>query len=349
MSQIRRIVTAMPENSETPLDDLHGWNTPTNRFFVRNHFAVPCIDLTTWQLTITGCVANPMQWTYEKLIEAPERSLFATIECAGNGRSFLQPRAAGVQWGAGAVANAEWTGIPLHLLLKQAGLRPEAVELLFQGADYGREDGHPHTMHFARSLPLGKAMHPDTLLATHMNGEPLQPNHGFPLRLLVPGWYGVANVKWLHRIEVLNHPFHGYFQSTKYTVADPSSTRRHIVRGGLIKSEILGPGPGRLLVPGPVRISGLAWSGEKPVALVEVSTDGGRQFSPATLIGPQAPYSWVMWEYHWEAARPGSYKLLSRAVSQDGMVQPREHETHYEGYQVHYSRAVTVVVQASSP
>jgi DMSO/TMAO reductase YedYZ molybdopterin-dependent catalytic subunit len=194
MSDHRKVVTATPENSETPLDKVRSWVTPNRLFFVRNHFPIPEIDLDTWRLQLDGYVQSPRQWTWEELAAMPTRSVFATVECAGNGRSFLEPRAAGVQWGAGAIGHAEWTGIPLAHLLDEAGLRREAVEVLCEGCDMGSEADHPEPMCFARSLPLDKALDPDTLLVTHMNGEPLEAEHGFPLRLFVPGWYGVASV-----------------------------------------------------------------------------------------------------------------------------------------------------------
>src|SRR5262249_6225590 len=142
----------------------------------------------------------------------------ATVECAGNGRSFLKTRVPGVQWGAGAIGHAEWTGVPLRLVLERAGLKPDAVEVVFEGSDRGSEADHPEPMNFARRLPLATALDADTLLAYRMNGELLQPNHGYPVRLFVPGWYGVASVKWLRRIEVIDRPFAGYYQSVKYTV-----------------------------------------------------------------------------------------------------------------------------------
>src|SRR5439155_10205151 len=182
MPEQRRIVTAAPENSETPLEAVQSWVTPTRLFFVRNHFPVPEIDLATWRLKVAGCVERPLTLTWDDLKALPERNVFATVECAGNGRSFLQPRVAGVPWGAGAIGHAEWTGVPLRRVLEKAGIGSSAVQVLFQGADIGTESDHPAPMHFERSLPLAKAMELDTLLAFRMNGELLDPIPGFPLR-----------------------------------------------------------------------------------------------------------------------------------------------------------------------
>src|SRR5882724_1788916 len=215
----RKHISAVgPENSETPLASIHGWVTPNRLFFVRNHFEQPQLDMAGYRLRIEGAVERPYELTWEELSSLPHRSLFATVECAGNGRSFLQTPVPGVQWGAGAVGHAEWTGVPLARVLERAGVKPGAIEVLCEGADRGSEPDHPAPMQFGRSLPLRKALHPDTLLAYRMNGELLAPSHGFPLRLFVPGWYGVASVKWLRRIEVLERPFQGYYQTTKYTI-----------------------------------------------------------------------------------------------------------------------------------
>src|SRR5256886_3349563 len=154
MPEQRKIVTAAPENSETPLEAVRGWVTPTRLFFVRNHFPVPTLDVASWRLSVEGRVKHRRDWTWDQLMELPQRSVFATVECAGNGRSFLAERAAGVQWGAGAIGHAEWTGVPVAAVLERVGLRPGAVEVLFEGADRGTEADHPEPMNFARSLPV---------------------------------------------------------------------------------------------------------------------------------------------------------------------------------------------------
>ncbi len=344
MSEQRKVVTAVPENSETPLENVRSWVTPNRLFFVRNHFDVPALDLGDWRLRVEGCVARPTAWTWDELAALPEHTVFATVECAGNGRSFLQPRVAGVQWGAGAIGHAEWTGVPLRLVLERAGVGPQAVEVLFEGCDCGTESDHPEPMHFARSLPLVKALDKDTLLAFRMNGELLEPSHGFPVRLFVPGWYGVASVKWLQRIEVLDRPFQGYYQSQKYTVQHrtPQGQETSVVGPMAVKSEIIRPHAGAVLGLGTNRLFGVAWAGEEAVAKVEVSTDGGHIWSQAELIGPRAAYSWTLWEYLWEVAKPDSYGLLVRATATNGQVQPSRHDPLLGGYMIHHSRPIVV-------
>ncbi len=348
MSEQRKMVTAAPENSETPLDKVRSWVTPGRLFFVRNHFPVPEIDLDSWRLQVDGCVLHPRSWSWEELSAMPTHSVFATVECAGNGRSFLEPRAAGVQWGAGAIGHAEWTGIPLNKLLQEAGLRSDALEVLCEGADCGSEPDHPEPMHFARSLPLAKALNADTLLVTHLNGEPLEPVHGFPLRLFVPGWYGVASVKWVRRIEVLASPFRGYFQTHKYTVLRKAAhgVEKQTVGPMAVKSEIIRPQEGSVLGSGAHRIFGVAWAGEETVSHVTVSTDNGATWSEANLLGPHAAYSWTLWEYPWEVALAGTYTLLARARSVSGCMQPLAHDELNGGYLIHHARPLRVDIVA---
>jgi DMSO/TMAO reductase YedYZ molybdopterin-dependent catalytic subunit len=348
MPEQLKVVTQSPQNAETPLADVHGWVTPTRLFFVRNHFDVPEIDAATWRLSVGGCVARPLELTFSELTEMPQRTLLATLECAGNGRSFLSQKVPGVPWGAGAVAHAEWSGVPLRDVLELAGIDEDAVEIVCQGADTGTEPDHPQRMHFARGLPLKKALHRDTLLALRMNGEPLTPSHGYPLRLLVPGWYGVASVKWLTRLEASREPFRGYFQTVKYTIQQntPAGRQTTPLTAMAVKSEIVRPFAGEALGLGKQRVFGLAWAGEDAVARVELSTDGGQTWHETELLGPSAPYSWTMWEYLWNVRTPGAYELLSRAVSTSGRTQPREYDPLYSGYMIHFSRAIPVRVES---
>src|SRR5262245_8922190 len=349
MPDNRRIVTAEPENSETPLERIGSWVTPTRLFFVRSHFQVPAVELPTWRLRVDGCVERPREWTYEELTDLPERTVFSTVECAGNGRSFLKPHVHGVQWGAGAIGHAEWTGVPLRLVLEQSGIKPGTVEILCEGLDTGREADCPEPLTFARSLPLGKALDTDTLLVTRMNGEPLEPIHGFPLRLIVPGWYGVASVKWLGRIAALDQRFTGYYQTRKYTVqrrTPHGSVETCVVGPMAVKSEIIRPAAGETLGLGPNRIFGVAWAGQEAVARVEVSADGGVSWGDAELLGPKAPFSWTLWEYLWEAADTGSRELMARATTASGLVQPTEHDMLLGGYQIHFMRPRKIVVDS---
>jgi DMSO/TMAO reductase YedYZ molybdopterin-dependent catalytic subunit len=343
----RRVIVQEPENSETPLNDLRSWVTPNRLFFVRNHFGAPAIDPQTWSLKVGGLVARGIELDQAAIESLPVRSVFATMECAGNGRSFLEQTTHGVQWGAGAIGHAEWTGTPLRLVLEMVNPQGAAREVVFTGADRGTEPDHPQTMAFARSLPLETAWGEDILLATRMNGEPLTPAHGRPLRLIVPGWYGVASVKWLTGIHLTDKEFKGYYQSTKYTVRRRSARGMQVEVVGEMqpKSEILQPTDQSEVGVGLNRIFGLAWAGPDAVAAVEVSTDGGRNWAQANLIGMTAPYSWAMWEYSWRPSQTGRCQLLSRAVSTSGRMQPMRHEPLNGGYLIHHSRPITVEVK----
>lgn len=337
MEASRKIVTASPENSETPLETVAAWVTPNRLFFVRNHFEPPAaIDPATWELSLDGLVAQPRTWTPAQLAAMPQRTVFATVECAGNGRSFLTEKAPGVQWGAGAIGHAEWTGVPLCDLLAPAGLAATALEVVFAGADRGTEDGEE--MNFSRSLPLEKALHPDTILALRMNGEALEPNHGAPLRLFVPGWYGVASVKWLRRMTVIDHAYPGHFQTVKYTIDQPTpqGPQRVPLGPGRTKSEILIPRAGTILSPGTNRIAGLAWTGESHITRVEVSTDGGRTWQAAHLQERPQPYSWCRWECLWTVASPGDYTILARARAANGDAQPDAYAPGNLGYLINH-------------
>ncbi len=348
MAVQQKVLSTAPENRETPLADVPSWVTPNRWFFVRSHYETPEIDIAKWRLSIGGCVERERDLSWEQLEALPRRSVFATMECAGNGRSFLKPRVEGVQWTAGAVGHAEWSGVPVRWVLEQAGLHSIASEIVFYGADSGVEHGHDKPQPFARSLPREKALHPDTLLATHMNGEPLEPSHGYPLRLVVPGWYGVASVKWLTRIEAVTAPFQGYFQTEKYTIQHRTGggTRTDVVGPMPVKSEIIRPTENSVLGIGANRLFGMAWAGEHAVATVEVSVDGGISWQRAELQGPRAPYSWTAWEYLWETAAPGEYTLLARAISANGEVQPMDHDANRGGYLINFSRPIPVRVDA---
>jgi DMSO/TMAO reductase YedYZ molybdopterin-dependent catalytic subunit len=347
IAAVRKTLTISPENSETPLDEAAEWVTPTRLFFVRNHFEVPPVP-SGWAVELEGLVSRPISWTMAELAAQPQHTVAATVECAGNGRSFLREKAAGVQWGAGAVAHAEWTGVSVARLLTMAGVGPGARDVVFEGADRGLEAGHPEPIGFSRSLPLSKAMHPDTLIALRMNGQPLEPNHGAPARLFVPGWYGVASVKWLRRIRVIDHAYQGYFQTEKYVVE--RRTERGIARlalgPGIVKSEILSPATDAQLTPGTYRITGLAWAGEDRVARVDVSTTGGSSWQTAQILGESHPYAWCRWESLWTVRDAGRYTIMARAWSELGQCQPFEYDPHNLGYLVNMVLPRTVYVRS---
>src|SRR5215831_13909499 len=269
-----------PLNLEMPFSTMDSFLTPTKSFYVRTHFPIPTIDRNAWWLHVEGEVEKPFAINYEQLTAFEPVTAPVTLECAGNNRNFLEPKAKGVQWRLGAVGTAEWTGVPLSILLDRAGVKAEACEVILEGTDGGQleETKRPAgKMHFARSIPLAKA-HRDVLLAYQMNGIDLPPQHGFPLRAVVPGWYAVASIKWLRRIIVTDRPFAGYYQTIDY-----SYWRRRGDIGELapltemqVKAEIAQPSSGETVATNSnVRVHGAAWTCDVEIAKVELSTDGG--------------------------------------------------------------------------
>jgi len=269
-------------------------------------------------LSVGGLVEHPLAAPID-LGGFEQRRLVATLECAGNGRAFLQPPVPGEQWELGAVSTAEWEGIPLRSLLELARLRREAVEVVFEAADG-----------FARSLPLEVALHPETLLVTAMNGEPLPHLHGGPVRVLVPGWYGMAAVKWLTRIEAVGEPFRGHFQVERYVI-DGRSMGEMAVRAVISEAR-------------PGRVRGYAWTGRGTVRSVELSADGGRTFAPARLLPAAGPHAWVEWIAGWQPDGPGENFLIARATDSGGRVQPLEQSWNELGYANNQARPVRVMV-----
>jgi DMSO/TMAO reductase YedYZ molybdopterin-dependent catalytic subunit len=345
------IRSARPEDFEMPLDGFNTWITPLERFFVRTHVYTPEVDPAQWQLKVEGRVAQPLSLSLADLREFPRVELVSVLECAGNGRAFYRPTVAGLQWEYGSVGNGRWTGVRLVDVLKKAGYDAGAREVLFNGADVPIG-----TMpDFMRAIPLAKAIHPDTLLAFEMNGQPLTASHGFPLRVVAPGWAGDNWVKWLTNIEVRDKEFDGFFMKTAYrhpvrtvapgTAVDPADmTPVHSLRP---KSVIVSPVDGQTVAPGAVKIQGAAWAGEYAISSVEVSADNGRNWRAATLGPDKAKYGWRFWETDWSAGRIGSYVLMARATDESGETQPLVEEWNPSGYLWNVAQQVRVEVSAA--
>jgi DMSO/TMAO reductase YedYZ molybdopterin-dependent catalytic subunit len=338
-----------PPNLEFPFSALDGRTTPNHRFFVRCHFTMPKIDIANWRLNVDGHVERGFELSFDELRAMPAKSVTATLECAGNSRGMLVPQASGLPWQLGAVGNAEWTGVPLSAVLEKAGVRDGAVEVVLEGADSGAinsEPKSPGVVSFARSLPMEKARRPEVLLAYQMNGADLPAEHGFPLRVVVSGWYGMASVKWLRRISVVDKPFDGFWQTFQYSHWDRS--------GGLpvmrpiteiqVKSAIARPAFHEQVASGkPYRVFGAAWAGESDVTKVEVSTDGGSSWQPAKLLDEPTPFAWRRWEYQWQVpAGANRYTLMARATDKRGRTQPAKHDPDRRSYMVNFTLPVEV-------
>lgn len=323
-----------PFNASTPLAALAEDVTPTSLHYVRNHFPVPSADAKAWRVEVEGHVERPRGFTVRDLERRhAAREVTVTLECAGNGRSRMRPSPPGTPWDEGAVSTASFTGVSLRDVLGRCGLRSGAVEVLLVGADRGPAGGRE--IAFERSVPLADALLPDTILAWAMNGERLLPDHGFPVRAVVPGWYGVASVKWLSRVEVLTEPFDGFFQRERYTFDgwQPEEEPPVPVQRMRVKSLIHAPASGaRVRVGVPVRVVGRAWSGAARVVRVDVSADGGASWVEAGLAPPVAEHAWRAFAAEWTPRERGPATLLARASDASGASQPLELPANRHGY-----------------
>jgi DMSO/TMAO reductase YedYZ molybdopterin-dependent catalytic subunit len=322
---------------EMPPEFINSWLTPVPHFFVRNHMHEPStLEASEWQLTISGEVEKPLTLSLTDLQKIEAHSVVNTLECAGNGRSFQQPRVPGIQWGKGAVGNARFSGPRLRDLLERAGVKTSGKHVSFHGLDEVSGKVPP----FIRSIPIEKANDNDTLIALQMNGSELTRDHGFPARTLVPGWVGSASVKWLSEIKVLEKEFEGNFMKPGYRwpnhpvkpgeAVNPDDT--HPLTALTVKSIIATPIDASILKSRKLHISGAAWAGEADIAKVEVSADGGATWLPAKLGSDQAKYAWRLWSLQWKAPKSGEYTLLSRATDSQGRVQPQTAEWNPSGY-----------------
>jgi len=322
---------------ESPVDYFNTWLTPVPHFFVRNHMHEPSeLEAGDWRLSIGGEVEKPLTLALAELSRFESHAVVNTLECAGNGRSLQRPQVPGIQWGKGAVSTARFTGPRLRDVLQRAGVKSTGKHVMFRGLDEVPGKVPP----FIRSIPIEKAIDSDTLIATHMNGLPLTKHHGFPARALVPGWIGAASCKWLTEIKVLESEFVGNFMSPGYRFPNqpgqpgeavkPEDT--HPLTALSVKSVIAGPLDGATVKSGKVSVHGAAWAGEADIAKVEISTDGGTSWNPATLGHDQSHYAWRLWSFNWKAAKSGDYAILSRATDSQGRTQPSTPVWNPSGY-----------------
>jgi DMSO/TMAO reductase YedYZ molybdopterin-dependent catalytic subunit len=324
-----------PENQETPIQFVREWMTPEKFIYLRNHFKYPVFTENFYRLQIDGAIDQPMVFNYRDLLTMPSQTLVTVIECSGNKRVYFRPRVYGEQWHDGAISQVVWKGVPLNYLLSLIRMRDSAKEIVFEGHDRGNRPDIPGVFPFARSVPLSKAMHPDTIIAYELNGKPIPYKHGFPLRLIVPGWYGMAWVKWLKRISVVEHPFSGPFQVVDYNYYPlrDSSLNKRPVTSVRINSIIQQPLNFSTLSRGQYHIQGLAWTGEGEIIAVEVSTDNGETWKDAKLQRDSTqPYSWIFWNYQWKVFKSGEYTIMSRAYDSYGHSQPFKAEWNQKGY-----------------
>ena len=317
-------------NQETRLETLRGYLTPGSHFFVRQHATTPALDLGTWRLRIEGNgVERPVELSFDDLLRLPSRSVIAFVECAGNGRGFFKELmgkvASGTQWHFGGIGVAEWTGVPLGAVLELARVRRDTprdiLNVLVEGLD---------SVKVNRPMSLAKALEEDTLLAYAMNGEPVPPDHGFPLRAIVPGWVGINNIKWVGRIEVRNSVIDVPTTTKTYVMEGPDYPSKPVLREQTIKSAVALPW-GAMLPAGRQRVRGFAWSPVGRISRVDYSLDRGATWQPAALREPNIARAWARWDFEWDA-RPGDHVILTRAADDRGNTQPSSIFWNAQGY-----------------
>lgn len=335
-----------PEIRPTPLAALADPEMPTERHFVRNHFHIPQADAAAWTLAIDGAVERPLSFSLDDLLRMPARTQAVTLECAGHRRAEFEPATSGVQWGAGAVSEARWTGVPLEDLLNRTGVTAGATEVVFEGADCGKHRTSDGEVPFARSIPLARALNDDVLVAFEMNGSAIPAVHGAPIRAIVPGVYAVASVKWLRRIEVLERPFDGPFQVDDYRMFGLGSYETpESVQDLNINALIVAPETGAVIRGGSISISGIAWGGRGGVDAVEVRLSG-QQWRQAFVAAPNPPYGLVRWRCLADDVPPGEHTIEVRARDRTGRVQPEKPQWNTLGYANNSKHRVAITVRA---
>ncbi len=317
-------------NLETRLETLRGYLTPASHFFIRQHATTPALDTRTWRLRVEGnALERPLELGFDDLLRLPSRSVIAYVECAGNGRGFFKEFmgkvASGTQWRFGGIGVAEWTGVPLGAVLELARVRRDTprdiLNVLVEGLD---------SVKVSRPISLAKAFEEDTLLAYAFNGEPVPPDHGFPVRAIVPGWVGINNVKWVGRIEVRNTVIDVPTTTSSYVLEGPDYPSKVVLRQQTIKSAVALPW-GATLPAGRQRVRGFAWSPAGRISRVDYSLDRGATWLPAFLREPNIPRAWARWDFEWDA-RPGEHVILTRAVDDQGNTQPASIPWNAQGY-----------------
>ena len=332
-------------NHGMPLEALRWDVTPIGLHYLLVHYDVPMVDLASHRLRVGGCVERELSLSLDDLRLRETVTEAVTMECAGNGRALLEPRPISQPWLREAVGTGEWTGTPLAGLLAEAGVREGGVDVVFTGLDRGVEGGVAQA--YARALPVAEALRPGVLLAWGLNGHVLPPQHGFPLRLVVPGWYGMTNVKWLASIEVLDRPYDGYQNAQAYRLRASEDDPGVAVTRMMPRALMAPPGVPdfmsrrRHLPPGPVRVEGRAWSGWADIESVELAVDG--EWRPAKLAGRPGPHAWRAWSAEWDAS-PGEHVLACRCTDRAGNSQPDGPPWNVGGYANNAVQRVEVVV-----
>ena len=336
-------------NHALPLEALRWDITPVGLHYLLTHYDIPDVDPGAWRLEVDGLVERPLSLALDDLRARPAIDVVMTMECAGNGRVHIEPHVVSQPWVLEAVGTARWRGTSVAGILEEAGIRDDAVDVLFTGLDRGVEGGEEQA--YARSLTPAELLGSEAILAYEVNGAPLPPQHGFPLRLLVPGWYGMTSVKWLSRITLLEERFDGYQMRHSYRVRHAEDEPGEPITAIAPRSLMVPPGipeflsRARVVDAGRCELVGRAWSGEAEIVGVDVSVDGGESWTSAEL-GDDAlgRWAWRSWQFAWDA-EPGEYELCCRARDAAGNEQPLAPSWNLGGYKNNAVQRVRVSVQ----
>jgi sulfane dehydrogenase subunit SoxC len=335
-------------NHALPLEALRWDLTPIGLHYLLVHYDIPDVDVASWRLEVDGLVERPLSLSLDDLRSRPASEVTVTMECAGNGRAHVEPHVVSQPWLYEAVGTARWRGVPAATVLEEAGVADAALEALFVGLDRGVEGGEEQA--YARSLPLEQLLASEALLAYEVNGVALPPQHGYPLRLVVPGWYGMTSVKWLARISLRDEPYDGYQMHHSYRVRYEEDEPGEPITTIAPRSLMVPPGIPeftsrvRMVERGPCELVGRAWSGGGEIVAVDVSTDGGESWSAAEL-GDESlgRWAWRSWRFAWDA-EPGEHELCCRARDAAGDEQPSSAPWNLGGYKNNAVQRVRVVV-----
>jgi DMSO/TMAO reductase YedYZ molybdopterin-dependent catalytic subunit len=337
-----------PENQETPIQFIETDFLTSHLFYRRNHFSYPMLTTANYWIPINGSVNTPILFSMQDILQLPSKTIKTVLECAGNKRSLFEPKVFGEQWGKGAISQGAWKGVPLKALLELAGVKDGAKEVVVEGYDFGNRTDLDHVFTFTRSLPITKALHPDTIIAYEYNHQPIPFKHGFPLRLIVPQWYAMASVKWIKQITVINQNFTGPFQSIDYVYYPHKETNKDArpVTTMKVNSTIQKPLDRDILNTGKHFIKGIAWTGKGTIRKVEISTDNGQTWSNAKVDNRNKPgYEWVSWSHEWNIEEKGEYTILSKATDSFSRVQPTSPLWNRKGYGYNAVDEITVKVE----
>ncbi|TWD98727.1 molybdenum-dependent oxidoreductase-like protein [Neobacillus bataviensis] len=323
-----------PENQETPIQFINNNIVDGNLFYRRNHFSYPHFTSSFYFLPIHGFVHTPRTFSLQEIYSLPSRTIKVVLECSGDKRDFFEPKAFGEQWEKGAISQGIWKGVSLRTLLQYTGVIDAAKELVFEGYDYGERPDSDQMVNFSRSLPIEKALEPDTIIAYEYNNQPIPFKHGFPLRLIVPGWYAMASVKWIKSITVIDKEFKGPYQTVDYVYYPnkEDDSGKFPVTTINVNSTIQYPLNRQLLTTGLYHIKGIAWTGKGSIDKVEISLDDGHTWETCQLTSTSEKYSWVSWNYQWEVLKKGEYTIKSKATDSHANVQPSKPFWNRKGY-----------------